>query len=331
MYSKYSTQILLSLLAVFAIGCQRQTQVVWVNWRLAVSSSESNVAQFSPPLGGTLSPSSDALPTKPASNRGKGETTQRRADALSLMQKEREQIRNSLEIAYRSEYLLNVTDYMHQLRTELQAQLRDAADGALETISSWVYKHAMNRSDNVVRMALIRGYPVQRRISDKENVLRRSIYESQLETEWNRLRDELTEIDNAFATKLNDYLSDNLRLGTELQSRLTQSIEAELKRADEVARKKSEERLSQTSRLAIPILLDSSAGQLPPLPAQVSTIPGAKADFYSVKDSFTPRGNEAEVFQKLNIWLSLQGYKLSRSPKGVSDFTAEFMNWLKNN
>lgn len=288
------------------------------------------VATF-PPAIGALPNANGALPTKEASNRGREQTTLRRSEALALMQKEREQIRQSLEAAYRAEFLLDISEHLSLLKTDLNRQLDEAADAALETISSWIYEHALDRSDNVVRMALIRGYPTQRRIANKEDILRRSAYETQLEAEWNHLRDDLTEKDTSFTTKLNDFLSDHLRLGNELRARLLRSIEAEIKRAEDMAKEKSRERLSNTSRLDIPSLLDASAGRLPPLLAKGSTVPEARAEFSPNQGTSINMNNESEVFAKLNIWLSLQGYKLARSPKGVTDRTAEFTNWLKNN
>ncbi len=328
---RYLTPILLSGVSIFFIGCQRSSELVYVDISLirdndivaegkAMASATSSFGAFQ-----------GLIRKRNATASGRQQTEDRREQALRLIQNQRETTLRELETTYLKEAMVDFGQFKKSIQSELSNQVSEFSNQIVETISEWTKQHAEDRSIMVVRMALIRGYPEQRTIPNKEIVLKYSVYEKELENEWKQLHSKLATIDDSFESKVQAYLKDNFRLSSELRDRVATLIRNELERIEVLAKKQAKDRLASTDRISIPKLLDSSAGVLPEIAGRVIVIPGMSVSLNSLVPIARINPTREVILKKLNIWLSLYGYKLASTKTNATDRTQEFKTWLKNN
>jgi hypothetical protein len=321
----------LSLL-LLAAGCRApQEEYVWVDLSDAarVMAAEAaidwpQIAAFSVAIPGTTL----TLPGVSASAVDRAVVEARRADAAQLLQEQLRDTQAKLEEAYRVQLRAAARLLAADLRESLRERADAASEASIAAIAAIVENSAEVRGPKVVRLALLAGWPDDGRSDFVRFAAQRGPVEESWDAEAERLRKELEEHDASVSRQIEAILSQFQALIDTERATNEARVAEEIRRADEQAARLARERFSETARLTLPRLLGATNDVLPGREETVLRLPGAQGETVASSRPLPfPIAYEA-LRSRLDIWLSIRGYKLASSPDGVSDRTGEFIAWI---
>lgn len=330
----YKHRIFLSLISCVILSllysCTPKQKMVWIDWGKVQNAYIVPKAEFNLPMPKIYAPpyrwKVPSLVIQPRSFSG---TEARRKSALELMESERVHVARDLEAAYLDRFMTEVEATKNQLLNQLHTEAAQRIEALIEEVSQWIRNEAAEVGEIKLRLALIEGYPNPRPRSPE--VLRKSVVEKMWAEEADDLKRRLEALDKSFSTKLQARLEqENSFWGSEI-TRIEALVKKTRLEAQTAARALAQQRIEETGRLQLPVLLDEAE-----LQKESHSEIHVELQSLSVK----PRWRETSVTQppvdkilktKLDIWLSVHGYKLANSPGKGEDKTLEFIAWLNQN
>jgi hypothetical protein len=317
---------------LLAAGCRApQEEYVWVDLSDAarVMAAEAaidwpQIAAFSVAIPGTTL----TLPGVSASAVDRAVVEARRADAAQLLQEQLRDTQAKLEEAYRVQLRAAARLLAADLRESLRERSDAASEASIAAIAAIVENSAEVRGPKVVRLALLAGWPDDGRSDFVRFAAQRGPVEESWDAEADRLRKELEEHDAFVSRQIEAILSQFQALIDTERATNEARVAQEIRRADEQAARLARERFSETARLTLPRLLGATKDVLPGREETVLRLPRAQGETVASSRPLPfPIAYEA-LRSRLDIWLSIRGYKLASSPDGVSDRTGEFIAWI---
>ena len=283
------------------------------------------------PLVSAISATSPAqtigLPAIRPSPRGREQASQRREEALQLMQAQRAETLSELEEAYRRQLIATANSEAVTMTSELSEKVRARADAAVDQIAGIINATAPQRGRVIARLALLAGWPDKGGLRFAP-IARTSVIAEQWKKEAAELRKNLLALDAQLGKQIDTIVDADRQLTESERADLAKRIKTSISVADERARARAGERLRTTGRMTLPTLLTRSARALPGQPASSLTVPGTLVAWNPAQYP-PPMPAPVEAFaERLNIWLRIHGYKLAAGhARGVPDMTGEFIVW----
>ncbi len=109
-----------------------------------------------------------------------------------------------------------------------------------------------------------------------------------------------------------------------------QRIQEETARADAEAAELARQRFAQTAQLTLPRLLSEKSESIGGHGTTTVVIPGASSESETAEEP-TPLPVPYDVLQsRLELWLTIRGYKLAAGPGRAPDKTGEFIAWTNH-
>ena len=193
------------------------------------------------------------LPAIASSRRGREQASQRREEALQLMQAQRADTLAELEEAYRRQLIAAANAEAVTMTSELSDKVRARADAAVEQIAAIINTTAPQRGRVIARLALLAGWP------DKGGlrfvpIARKSVIEEQWKKEADELRKNLLALDAQLGKQIDAIVDADRQLTESERADLATRIKTSISVADEKARARAGERLRATGRMTLPPL-----------------------------------------------------------------------------
>jgi hypothetical protein len=268
------------------------------------------------------------LPGVPSSVVDRAIVAARRSDALDLLQEQLKDTQVKLEEAYRVQLRAAARSLAAELRESLRERADEASEASIAAISTILVNSAEVRGPKVVRLALLVGWPDDGRSNFVRFASQRGPVEESWDAEADRLRAELKEHDALISRQIETILSQFQGIIDTERATNEARIQEEIRKADEQAARLARERFAETARMTLPRLLGTGRDAIAGREATTLTVPGAAGeDIRSEQPGPMPVPHDA-LRSRLDIWLSIRGYKLASSPEGVSDRTGEFIAWI---
>ncbi|MEO7454525.1 MAG: hypothetical protein ABIV13_07160 [Fimbriimonadales bacterium] len=329
--SKQWIPITLSL-SLIAAGCRGPSQeAVWVDLSAAaqVLAAESAIDWPNLSADAVSAPATNVrLPGVPSSVVDREVVAARRADALELLQDQLRDTQVKLQEAYRVQLRAAARLLAADLRESLREKADSASEASIAAIASILERSADYRGPRVVRLALLAGWPDDGRSDFVRFAAQRGPVEESWDAEADRLRTELQEHDAQITRQVEAILSQFQGLLETERATNEARIQQEITKADEQAARLARERFSETAKLTLPRLLGTGTDVIAGRGETTLAIPGAKGEAVpDAKPTPFPIPYDA-LRSRLDIWLSIRGYKLATRPDGVADRTGEFIAWI---
>jgi hypothetical protein len=318
--------ITLSALSLF--GCGQREPIVWVDLDRVESAFTHGGTPREIPFGQEdIAPASIHLEPIQPSNRGRENVGERRAEAMSLLQSESATIIAELQAAYEKEIGASAKSAAQSLLESFAKRTEERFTAVETTISDLIISSSAQRGRAAARLALLCGWPDSGKLVVPKIAVTSRV-EEQMDAEARRLRQDIAEMDAACDSRISAILLAAKAISegdaANLQRRTTEILAGVRSRA----MAKAEARARETGRLEIPKLLRVDAGALRGQSDFTIELPGIKGAVIK-RPIEQPMGVTRGLLNaRLNIWLSLHGYKLSPGPKGAADKTGDFIAWI---
>ncbi|HWP30721.1 MAG TPA: hypothetical protein VNK96_03205 [Fimbriimonadales bacterium] len=321
---------ILCIVLLSLYSCTTEQKAVWIDWEKVQHAYTVPKSEFHLPAPEIYAPPvRRRVPSLVIQPRPFSGTEARRKSALELMESERMRIVRDLETAYLDRFMMEVEATKNKLLDQLHTEATQRIEALIEEVSQWIRNEAQEVGEIKLRLALIEGYPKPR--PRNPEVLRKSAVERMWAEEAANLKRRLNALDESFSTKLQARLEkENIFWASEI-TRIEELVKKTRLEAQTAAKALAQQRIEETGRLQLPVLLDEAELQRESHPEIHVELQGLSVKPRWRETPLTPPPIDKILKTKLDIWLSVHGYKLAKSPEDGEDRTLEFIAWLNQN
>lgn len=328
--SRQWIKITLSLIASsIHVACYKSEPVVWVNLEHAQELLSHPVPYFqNSNIRESVQIQKESLQKVEPSHTTKRETEKKRLQAVAVINAEKNRLLIGLTKAYEAELRSAVAILASKLEADRKLRSNELSEATINKISTLIKENAPRHGLLIAQLAQLVGWPdsgslIVRPYGNDSQAIQK------LTDRAEELREEIRTISGDITNQINEILLEETLFNQEEKRHIKTQIEAAYHEATEEATRLAKKKLDAMAKFSFLDVLEETSDILRTQPTRQVTLPRISVVFHNLPDSRPPQIPKSVLEGRLNIWLRLQGYKLSSGPQNAPDLTEEFVTWMR--